>query len=133
MRAIARLGRHRHNLTPSGDDRRRPSAVHAAVALCGRCGVAATGAVLSQRLVLAVLGSSRLLRPLAFPLAAVAASVWAALVPAGALREGCSLVMLSRALMVAGNWLVRAGKVPASRYHSVVIFTLSCFEIMKAG
>jgi hypothetical protein len=59
-------------------------------------------------------------------------SLWAAVLPRGTARESGCLLVFSHALFVVGNQLMVLGLVPKSNHHATIVFTLSCFEIMKS-
>eukprot|EP00040_Diaphanoeca_grandis_P014937 m.75895 g.75895 ORF g.75895 m.75895 type:complete len:443 (+) comp24836_c1_seq2:320-1648(+) len=96
------------------------------------CGVAGSGGMLTQAILYRAFMKWQSLRPAALALSTGIAAFWAAAVPSGSIREGGCLIVLSRAMMVCGKYFVAKGNIPFAKRHATFVFTLSCFEIMKA-
>ena len=130
---LASIGRKRKRMRPTRSlSMARMMDAPSVGALVVRCGVASAGSALTMRIARQILGRARGLKPYAGSLAACLASCWLAVLPGSTARESGCLVALSQALLVFGRVLLHFRLIPKSTHYAPAIFTLSCFEIMKA-
>eukprot|EP00039_Didymoeca_costata_P000357 m.45226 g.45226 ORF g.45226 m.45226 type:complete len:436 (-) comp10217_c0_seq2:122-1429(-) len=132
-RTLSRLGKRTRSRAPDhGDSRKRTRNNHHALNVIKSCTLAGSGAAVTHRFVRNILSRVSRLRKITSPTAMATAALWMAFIPGGVIRESACLIFLSESLLAIGKMLLASHWLPQSDHYPVIIFTLSCYEIMKA-